>query len=98
MIRTEEEARKTWCPEVRSSNDYHGQATNRCANGGMPTDDHLCIASGCSQWVAMTQPAFDNSGGFTRYVGEIPTGSGFCGRNVGLALKLFGLAGRPEPS
>ena len=46
MLRTEDEAKQCWCPEVRQENGY-GNAANRSSLKGRQFN---CIASECMMW------------------------------------------------
>lgn len=54
MLRTEEEARKCWCPFARTSDVSCESAVNRTPSG-MIDEGARCIASKCMAWRQVTQ-------------------------------------------
>lgn len=138
-MKTEAEARKTWCPHVRAAMAWQETLMYEGGQGGMPLaatvnrGNHLsaettCIASACSQWVEHTAPRREflparstdgrpakagmaepdrpdhlpedwiwEPGNSRRTPGwHEPEASareraeGFCGRNVGEAIRVYG--------
>ena len=60
-LKTEDEARKLWCPHVRASRSTES-AFNRIRTGGedYPNPERCrCIASECSQWLWGISDDFD---------------------------------------
>lgn len=76
MILTEEEAKKKWCPEIRTGL-VHGMSVNHHVDmrpgGAGVHDESRCIGSGCMMW----RWHYD---GLSDYP---PDTKGFCGKAGG---------------
>lgn len=90
-MKTPAEARKTWCPFARvvalgPTPDIQTAAFNRTHSEDADTSNPSqcrCIAEECSQWTWADEP--------TQVLArDDPHRRGFCGRNVAMAMKVFG--------
>lgn len=70
MYLTEDEAKKTWCPQT--PREFQ-------PNGGLDSDS-CCLASGCAVWQQIMEPYTPEGGDPLETIkGLRPSGEGYCG-------------------
>lgn len=99
-MKTPAEARKTWCPwarrVLRNESAETGEfamvgSANRLDENGLLPGDPRCIAEECSQWVWVGENIPNPDGvDSNERPHAAPQSRGFCGRNVAMAMKVFG--------